>query len=40
MELNKLKSVLEALILVSEEPLTFGSMVLILEPEGVTKDDI
>lgn len=40
MELNRLKSVLEALILVSEEPLTFGSMVLILEPEGVTKDDI
>lgn len=40
MELNRLKSILEALILVSEEPLTVGTMTLVLEPDGVTKGDI
>jgi segregation and condensation protein B len=40
MELARLKSILEALILVSEEPLTVSAMLLILELDGVTKADV
>ncbi len=40
MELTRLKSILEALIFVAEEPLTVNAMLLVLEPDGVVKDDI
>ena len=40
MEQHKLKSALEALILASEEPLNVGTLTLVLEPDGVTKDEI
>lgn len=40
MELTKLKSIIEALIIVSEEPLTIGGLALVLETDGVTKADI
>lgn len=40
MEIGKLRSILEALIFVSEEPLGVGAMTFIMEPDGVTKADI
>ncbi|MBI2341215.1 MAG: SMC-Scp complex subunit ScpB [Deltaproteobacteria bacterium] len=40
MEPNKLKSIIEALVLVSEDPLSVSAVTLILEPEGVAKSDV
>jgi segregation and condensation protein B len=40
MEQNKLRSIIEALVLVSEDPLSVNAITLILESEGVTKNDV
>ncbi len=40
MELTQLRSIIEALIFVSEEPLTTGAIALMLEQDGVTKADV
>ena len=40
MELHRLKSIIESLVLVSEEPISANAIALMLEPDGVTKADI
>jgi len=40
MEREQLTAVVEAMILVTEEPITLSSMALILEPDGIQKADI
>lgn len=40
MEPNRLRSIIEAMIFVAEEPLSVNTMLLVLEPDGVTKADI
>ncbi len=40
MEISQLKSIIESLILVSEEPLSISAITLLLEPDGVTKADV